>query len=77
MFLGLLEPDMDSLVRDTDPDPLIRGMVADPDPNWIRIQRILWGQWIRIPDSYSESGSRSRRAQMTHKSRKNLRNFMF
>jgi hypothetical protein len=35
--------------------------VADPD--WIRIQ--------------SGSGSRSRRAKMTHKSRKELRNFMF
>jgi hypothetical protein len=29
------------------------------------------------PDPYSESGSGSRRAKMTHKSRKELRNFMF
>jgi hypothetical protein len=29
------------------------------------------------PDPYSESGSGSRRAKATHKSRKNLRNFMF
>ncbi len=29
------------------------------------------------PDPYSESGSGSRRAKMTHKSRKKLRNFMF
>ncbi len=28
------------------------------------------------PDPYSESGSGSRRAKMTHKSRKKLRNFM-
>jgi hypothetical protein len=36
--------------------------VADPDPHWIRIQS---GQWIR-----------TRRAKMTHKSRKKLRNFI-
>jgi hypothetical protein len=35
-------------------------MVEDPDPDWIRIQS--------GPDS--ESGSGSRRAKMTHKSRK-------
>jgi hypothetical protein len=29
------------------------------------------------PDSYSEYGSGSRRAKMTHKRRKNFRNFMF
>jgi hypothetical protein len=29
------------------------------------------------PDPYSESGSGSRRAKMTHKSRKKFRNFMF
>ncbi len=29
------------------------------------------------PDPYSESGSGSRRAKMTHKSRNNLRNFKF
>jgi hypothetical protein len=29
------------------------------------------------PDPYSESGAGSRRAKMTHKSRKKLRNFMF
>ncbi len=32
---------------------------------------------VSDPDPYSESGSRSRRAKMTHKSRKKLRNFMF
>jgi hypothetical protein len=30
MFLGLLDPDPDLLVRGMDPDPLVRGM--DPDP---------------------------------------------
>jgi hypothetical protein len=51
--------------RVADPDP-------DPDPYWIRIS-------IRSmdPDPYSESGSGSRRAKMTHISRKKLRNFMF
>jgi hypothetical protein len=29
------------------------------------------------PDPYSESGSVSRRAKMTHKRRKKFRNFMF
>jgi hypothetical protein len=47
--------------------------VADPDPDWIRIQS---GQRIRIrirnPDPDSESGSGSRMAKMTHKSRKKL-----
>jgi hypothetical protein len=38
--------------------------VADPD--WIRIKS---GQWIRIRNPDSESGSGSRRAKMTHKSR--------
>ena len=52
---------------------VIRVSDPDPDPYWIRIQS---GQWIRIririrnPDPYSESGSGSRRAKMTHKSRK-------
>jgi hypothetical protein len=34
MFLGLLDPDPDPLVRgmDPDPDPLVRGMDPDPDP---------------------------------------------
>jgi hypothetical protein len=35
------------------------------------------GGRVADPDQYSESGSGSRRAKMTHKSRKNLRNFMF
>ncbi len=39
--------------------------VANPDPNWIRIQS---GQWIRIRNPDSESGPGSRRAKMTHKS---------
>jgi hypothetical protein len=30
MFLGLLDPNPDQLVRGMDPDPLVRG--ADPDP---------------------------------------------
>jgi hypothetical protein len=35
MFLGLLDPDPDPLVRgmDLDPDPLVRGMDLDPDPS--------------------------------------------
>ncbi len=35
MFLGLLEPDPNPLVRgmDPDPDPLVRGMDPDPDPD--------------------------------------------
>ncbi len=37
MFLGLLDPDPDPLVRgmdlDPDPDPLVRGMDLDPDPD--------------------------------------------
>jgi hypothetical protein len=34
MFLGLLDPNLDPLVRgiDPDPDPLVRGRVSDPDP---------------------------------------------
>ncbi len=52
--------------------------VLDPYPDWIWIQS---GQWIRIrirnPDPHSESGSGSRRAKMTHKSRKKFINFMF
>jgi hypothetical protein len=34
MFLGLLDPDPNPLVRgmDPDPDPLVRGMDPDPDP---------------------------------------------
>jgi hypothetical protein len=32
MFLGLLDPDPDPLVRGMDPDPLVRGMDPDPDP---------------------------------------------
>jgi hypothetical protein len=33
VFLGLLDPDPDPLVRgmDPDPDPLVRGMDPDPD----------------------------------------------
>ena len=31
MFLGLLDPDPDPLVRGMDPDPLVRGMDPDPD----------------------------------------------
>ncbi len=46
---------------------LFETRVADPDPDWIRIQS---GQWIR-------SGFGSRRAKMTLKSRKNLVKFMF
>jgi hypothetical protein len=42
------------------------GRVADPDPNWIRIQS---GQSV---DPDPNSGSGSRRAEITHKS-----NFMF
>jgi hypothetical protein len=30
MFLGLLDPDPDPIVRGMDPDPIVRGM--DPDP---------------------------------------------
>ncbi len=41
--------------------------VADPDPNWIRIQL---DQWIRIRIRIQED-------KTTHKSRKKLRNFMF
>jgi hypothetical protein len=37
VFLGLLDPDPDPLVRgmdlDPDPDPLVRGMDLDPDPD--------------------------------------------
>jgi hypothetical protein len=32
MFLGLLDPD---------PDPLVRGMDPNPDPLWIRIRILL------------------------------------
>ncbi len=34
MFLGLLDPDPDPIVRgmDQDPDPIVRGMDQDPDP---------------------------------------------
>jgi hypothetical protein len=34
MFLGLLDPDPDPIVRgmDPDPDPIVRGMDPDPDP---------------------------------------------
>jgi hypothetical protein len=39
--------------------------VADPDPNWIRIQ-----SGSVDPDPCSESGSGSRRAKITRKSRK-------
>jgi hypothetical protein len=31
VFLGLLDPDPDPLVRGMDPDPLVRGMDPDPD----------------------------------------------
>jgi hypothetical protein len=47
---------------DPDPSIFVITRVADPDPDWIRIQS---GQWTD-----SESGSGSRRAKMTHKSRK-------
>jgi hypothetical protein len=53
---------------------LLFSRVVDPDPDWIRIQS---GQWIRIRNPDSESGSGSRREKMTHKIRKKLRNFMF
>jgi hypothetical protein len=35
VFLGLLDPDPDPLVRgmDPNPDPLVRGMDPDPDPD--------------------------------------------
>ncbi len=35
MFLGLLDPDPDPLVRgmDSDPDTLVRGLDPDPDPS--------------------------------------------
>ncbi len=41
-------------------------------PDWIRIQ-----SGTVDPDLDAESGSGSRRAKMTHKNRKKLRNFMF
>jgi hypothetical protein len=44
--------------------------VADPDLDWIRIQSV---PWIRIRDLESGSGSGSRRAKITHKSRKFLK----
>ncbi len=47
----------------------VRPSVADPDPYWIRIPS--------DPDPYSKSGSGSRRARMTHKSRKLFRNSNF
>ncbi len=31
MFLGLLDPDPDPLVRGMDPDSLVRGLDPDPD----------------------------------------------
>jgi hypothetical protein len=64
-FLTLYEPFFVLFHRVADPYP---GPYSDPD--WIRIQS---GQWIRI----RKSGSGSRRAKMTHKSRKKLKNFMF
>jgi hypothetical protein len=36
MFLGLLDPVPDPLVRGTDPDPLVRGMDPDPYPSTIK-----------------------------------------
>ncbi len=72
---GQLGHRQDSFIQQGLTHPLLRLVkirVADPDPNWIRIQL---GQWIRIRISYSESGSR--RAKMTYESRKKLRNFMF
>jgi hypothetical protein len=35
MFLDLLDPDPDPLVRgmDPDPDPIVRGLYPDPDPD--------------------------------------------
>jgi hypothetical protein len=37
MFLGLLDPDPDPLVRcvNPDPDPLVRGLNPDPAPSII------------------------------------------
>jgi hypothetical protein len=40
-----------------------KNQVSDPDPYWIQIHQV--------------SGSGSRRAKMTHKSRRKIRNFMF
>jgi hypothetical protein len=36
MFLGLLDPDPDPVVRGMDPDPLVRGMDPDLDPSNIK-----------------------------------------
>ncbi len=36
MFLGLVDPDPDSLVRGMDPDPLVRSMDPDPDPSIVK-----------------------------------------
>ena len=46
----------------------VKSRVADPDPDSIGSVD---------PDPDSDSGSRSKRAKITHKSRKNLKNFMF
>jgi hypothetical protein len=47
--------------------------VADPDPNWIRIQP---GQWIRIGIRIRNPDS-DPRGKNDHKNRKKLRNFIF
>jgi hypothetical protein len=36
VFLGLLDPDPDPVVRGMDPDPLVRGMDPDLDPSNIK-----------------------------------------
>jgi hypothetical protein len=63
-----LDPNSLIWIQNTDLDSA-GNRVADPDPNCIRIHLSL--------DPYSGSGSGSRRAKMTHKIEKKLRNFMF
>ncbi len=50
--------------------------VMDADPPGLRIRIPIGSGFNRVSGSGSESGSESRRAKMTHKSRKKLKNFM-
>ncbi len=69
-----MDPDRSGWIR-MDPDWIQIGSRLDPD--WIRIGFGLDPDSIRSvdPDPNSESGSGSRRAKMTHKSRQKIKKF--